>query len=272
MSAAAKRLKVGQPTISRRLQFLESEVGAPLFRRSVAGAHLTAAGERLVPHARKMAEWAAELERAAGAAESKPQGLVRVTAPPGVAFDFLAPFAGWLQRSQPGLRLEVLSTISYLDLSRGEAELALRMRPSPDLVTVASLTTRVAVHVSKSYAATLGKKPKLEALRWISWAPPFEDTPPAPQLRALIPNFVPAFTSDSFLVQMQAAYSGVGAMVLGTARSRHSPPRPLVPLDLPLGPYGKAELHLVATRSALEIPRVRAVAELLAEELTHAKQ
>ena len=45
MSRAAAALRVGQPTISRRLQFLEGELGYPLFRRSVSGVSLTAAGE-----------------------------------------------------------------------------------------------------------------------------------------------------------------------------------------------------------------------------------
>ncbi|WP_237077857.1 helix-turn-helix domain-containing protein [Myxococcus xanthus] len=49
---------IGQPTVSRRLAALEYAVGASLFRRGVDGAVLTAAGERLVSPAKKMAEWA----------------------------------------------------------------------------------------------------------------------------------------------------------------------------------------------------------------------
>lgn len=269
MSGAAKRLGVKQPTVSRRLQFLEGELGTALFHRSVGGAHLTAAGEKLVPSAKKMAEWAAELERTAAASDAKPEGLVRVTAPPGVAYDFLAPFAGWLAVKHPRLRLEVLTSISYLDLNRGEADLALRFRPSPELLEVASVKVDVAVHVSKGYAKQLGKRPRLDALRWISWSPPYEDVPPAPQLRALIPNFTPAFTADDYVVQVQAACAGVGAVAIGRQRSRHAFPRPLVPLDVPLGPHATSRLHLVCTKRALEIPRVRAVAELLTDELAH---
>ena len=62
-SGAARRLRIGQPTVSRRLAALEYAVGATLFRRSVDGAALTAAGERLVLPAKKMAEWAGELHR-----------------------------------------------------------------------------------------------------------------------------------------------------------------------------------------------------------------
>jgi len=65
LSAAAKRLRVTQPTVSRRLQELEETIGEPLFVRSVEGAALTSLGKRMVEPVRRMAEEAGELERIA---------------------------------------------------------------------------------------------------------------------------------------------------------------------------------------------------------------
>ena len=65
VSGAARRLQMAQPTVSRRLASLERAMGASLFRRSVSGAALTVAGERLLGPARRMAEWAGEVGRAA---------------------------------------------------------------------------------------------------------------------------------------------------------------------------------------------------------------
>jgi hypothetical protein len=59
-------------------------------------------------------------------------------------------------------------------------------------------------------------------------------------------------------------------MALGKVSHRFQLPTRLVPLDLDLGPHARAALHLVAAKSALDVPRVRAVAELLVEELEHA--
>lgn len=194
---------------------------------------------------------------------------MRLAAAPGVAFEFVAPFAAWLRTKYPDLRLEVLSAIEYLDLARGEAHLALRMRaPAPgDLTTVATLNHRNAVFVSRAYAAQLPKKASLADLRWIGWAPPYDQVPPNPQLAALIPNFRPAFTSDNFLVQLRAAEAGLGAMILGDVRHRFAKRDELVPLDVSLGPYSRSDLHLVCARSALDISHVRRVAELLRDEL-----
>lgn len=274
LSAAARQLELGQPTVTRRLAMLEYTVGAALFRRSVEGAALTSAGERLLGPARKMAEWAGELHRAAEARDGAPRGLVRVTSSPFICFDFLAPFAGFLAGKHPGLRLEVLSSVQYLDLARGEADLALRAKaPSnPDLQLVFSLEVESAVFVSKALKARLPRKPTLQTIPWVAWCPPFESIPPNPQLEALIPNFTPAFTADHFLVQLAAAEAGLGAMVLGRVSHRFSRESGLVPLELDLGAHGKQRLHLVCAKSALDIPRVRRVAELIVTELQRTRR
>ncbi|AGC49239.1 LysR family transcriptional regulator [Myxococcus stipitatus DSM 14675] len=275
-SAAATRLRIGQPTVSRKLAALEYQVGAKLFRRSVEGAALTAAGERLLQPARKMAEWAGEFQRAAESRDSTPKGLVRVTASPFFSFDFLAPFAGHVSGKYPGLRLEVQSTIQYADLGRGEADLALRSvaTKNADLTCVHTLELENAVFVSKALKAKLPKRPTLQQLPWVAWAPPYESVPPNPQLAALIPGFTPVFTTDNFLVMVAAVEAGVGAMVLGNFPHRFSTQRErgLVPLDVDLGAHGKQTLHLMCAKSALDIPRVRKVSELLVEELERVRR
>lgn len=272
MSRAATLLNLRQPTISRRLAALEDELGYPLFLRSASGVSLTAAGERWLVPAGKMAEWAGEVSRVAGGREERMSGVVRVAAAPGVAFDFLAPFASWLKTKEPRISLQLLTSIHYVDLARGEADLALRMRPAnqADLVTVASLRHRNAVFVAKSYAKQLPKRCTWADLRWICWAPPYEHLPPNPVLESLIPDFKPAFSTDNFLVMLRAVESGVGAMVLGHLRHRFTNIGSLVPLRLDLESHSHSELHLVCAKSALEIPRVKLVADRLADEIARA--
>jgi hypothetical protein len=88
----------------------------------------------------------------------------------------------------------------------------------------------------------------------------------------MIPDFQPAFAADDFIVQRRAAEEGVGAVFLGCVRHRYSSPSALVPLGLELGVHARSALHLVCAKSALGVPRVRAVAELLAEELAWAQR
>lgn len=274
LTEAARRLKVGQPTVSRRLGELEERLGYPLFQRSVEGASLTSQGERWLVPARHMAEWAGELLRAAERADAEPVGVVRISAPPGVAYDFVAPFARALRDRHPKLSLEVSSRVEYVDLVRREADSALRMREpnQRDLVCVATLTHKNDAFVAPSYKARLPRRPALADIDWIGWAPPFEGLTPNKELAAMIPGLRLAFAADDFIVQRRAAEAGVGAIFLGCTRHRFSDESALVPLGLDLGPHATSALHLVCAKSALGIPRVRAVAELLAEELTWAQQ
>ena len=268
LSAAAKALRVAQPTVSRRLADLEARLGEPLFVRSADGAALTVYGERLVEPARRMAEWAAELERAAEGRETSPRGVVRLTTAPGLAFDFCTPFAGWLKGELPDVRIEIVSTVQYLDLVRREADLALRIEhPSErDLVTLASIAVVAVPFASRAYAAKLGKRPRLEDVDFIGWTAAMDHLAPNTHLARAIPGWVPAFASDDYLVQLRAAEVGLGVVFLARARHRFSRDIGLVEVDIGIPPV-PSSVHLVAAKSSLAIPRVRAVADHLAREL-----
>ena len=219
-----------------------------------------------------MSEWAAEVNRTAERAETTPSGSVRITAPPGVAFDFLAPFASWMKERLPDVHLEVISTIEYLDLSRRAADLALRFA-SPvqrDVVTLARVDLEVAAFASPAYARSLPRRYTMRDVGWIAWAPPLEHLSPNPELARAIRDFRPVFASDDFLVQQRAAQAGLGAIFLGRVEHRFSAASgggELVELDIDLGELRRT-LYLAGARGALEIPRVRAVADLLVAELT----
>ncbi len=274
LTEAARRLRLGQPTVSRRLRELEDNLGYPLFTRSVDGATLTSQGERWLEPARRMAEWAGELKSESELGEASPSGIVRITAPPGVAYDFVAPFGRLVREKYPKIQLQVLSRVEYVDLSRREADIALRGRAPTqrDLTVVHSFTHLNDAFVSKSYAKKLPKRPQLQDLDFIAWGPPFEQFPPNPQLHALIPDFRPAFAADDFIVQVRAAEAGVGAVFMQKLRHRFNRDSPLVPLGLDLGQHAKNTVLVVCAKSALGVARVRAVAELLKEELLLAEE
>jgi len=257
-----------------RLAELEAALGEALFARGVAGATATPFGERLLEPARRMAEWAVEAERAAERSQAAPAGVVRITAPPGVAFDFVAPFAARVREKYPEIRVQVLSRVEYLDLARREADIALRSRipTQRDLTVVHSFTHRNDAFATKAYLTTLPPKPSMSQIGFIAWAPPFEQFPPNPQLLALIPHFKPVFASDDYIVQLRAAEAGLGAIFMQKVRHRFNRHSNLVPLGLDLGPHAKNAVHVVCAKSALRVARIRAVAELLKDELLHAEQ
>jgi DNA-binding transcriptional LysR family regulator len=277
VSAAARRLQVAQPTVTRRLRELEEALGAPLFARGPGGVALTARGEAMLEPARQMSTWAAELSRTAQQSAGVPEGVVRITAPPGVAKGVLAPFAVTLRRRHPRLRLQVISSVEYLDLGRGQADLAIRMRPVErdesrrDLLVMASTSVPVAAYASASYVASLSSAPTPADIDWIAWGPPLEHLPPSAALSALIPGFEPAFSADDFLVQFAAAEAGVGAIILGDFGPAFAP-HALVKVPIDLSAYGPSTISLVAAKRAMGITRVRAVADALVDVFRATRQ
>jgi DNA-binding transcriptional LysR family regulator len=270
LSGAARALRLGQPTLSRRIGLLEERLDGPLFVRRPDGVTPTALAERLVPVARRMAEWASDAERVVAGGERAPEGRVRIAAPPGVAFDFLAPLAAVLRKRVSGVRLEVLADVEYVSLARGEADLALRARAPTehDLVGLAAIPLQAAVLASRDYARRLPRRYGLADLDWIAWAPPFEHAPPNPQLRAMLgERFRPVFTSNDYLVQLAAMAAGVGAMALGRPFHRLSGAGKFVELAVDLGPAGKSTFHLIVAKRMVDVPRIRAVVDVLLGEL-----
>src|SRR5215469_8260475 len=246
LSGAARRLKVSQPTLSRRIAEMEYEVGEALFVRKNQGVALTKTARRLLPAAQGMAQWATEANRSLDAKNSPVRGRVRITTAPAFAFDFLAPFAETLKKTHPQITLEVLATVERLNLSRGEADIALRKHPSddPDLITLDEVLVPAGAYASKDYVRKLPAKYDFRDVDWIAWAGAHEMVSPNPELAAKIPEFRPAFTSDDYNVQVAACQAGVGAMILLKTPHRLARPGELVELKLKLPPTLRGSLAL----------------------------
>lgn len=265
INQAAQDLGLGQATVSRRLASLEARVGHALFLRGVNGVTATPLAEHMALPAKRMAECATEVTQAAAFGEPRVAGVVRVTAPPLVCVTLLVQFATRLRKLYPLIRLEVLSGVRYFDLARGEADLALRSVQDKhgDLASVARITHQNHVYAAKALCKTLEPPYEFAKLPWLGWSREFDHMLPNAMLRSLIPNFEPVFTSDDFLVMVNAAEAGVGVVAMADPIARLLHRSALVPLDIDLGPYNTAETHLVGTASALRLPKVRAVADAL---------
>ncbi|MDD2700142.1 MAG: LysR family transcriptional regulator [Sideroxydans sp.] len=265
LSAAARMLRLGQPTLSRRIAELEAAVGDALFERKNQGTILTAAGEKLLPAAQRMAEWATEAELSVKKQSNLPEGKVRIAAPPGIAYEVVAPLAARIRKQHPQIRIEVLSGVEVLNLGRGEADLSLRSEKpvDADLICVDEICSAMRVYTSKAYAKKLPVKPGLADLDWICWAAPYDTMRTNLELSALIPDFKPAFTSDDYIVQYAACVAGVGAMVLPQILHQGSA---LQELDIDLGPGAVGYLYMVSHKRHRHLPKVQLVMDYISRE------
>ena len=131
LRAAGRALGLSQPTVARRLAEFEITFGGPtLFDRLPEGAHLNAAGERLVPAAERAELAMLTLERRRAAASPALNGTVRVSAGECAAGFLARCLSGATTAPLPaGITLELLQTLQPANLVRREADLALRHQP-----------------------------------------------------------------------------------------------------------------------------------------------
>ena len=131
LRGAGRALGLSQPTVARRLAEFEATFGGPtLFDRLPEGAHLNAAGERLVAAAERVEQAMLTLERRRAAASPALIGTVRVTTGDCAAGFLARCLSGATTSPLPvGITLELVQSAEPLNLARREADLALRHEP-----------------------------------------------------------------------------------------------------------------------------------------------
>ena len=136
LSAAAIALKVTQPTISRQLAALETELNVTLFERTGRSVVLTEAGFDLLDHVRSMADAANLMSLAASGKSQAIEGQVRITASEMTAAFLLPSTLDRLRATAPDLEIEIVADNTVRDLLLREADIALRhVRPDqPNLI------------------------------------------------------------------------------------------------------------------------------------------
>ena len=268
LSGAARVLKLGQPTLSRRIAELEEVVGVALFERQSYGSTLTPLGLKLLPAAQSMAQWAHEAELNVNQQSALPQGKVRIAAPAGIAYVLVVPLAAKIRRLHPQMQMEVLSGVEVLNLGRGETDISLRTRKpaDKDLVCVDEMASPLRVFVSKEYASRLSPEPQLADLDWICWAPPYDELRTNVELRARISDFQPTLTSDDYIVQLAACRAGVGAMVLPQMFNRYAREQDLQALDIALWPDARIVLYMVCHKRHRHLAKVQLAMDIISDE------
>jgi DNA-binding transcriptional LysR family regulator len=136
LSAAARKLGLTQPTLSRQVAAIEQVMGVTLFERVGKSMALTPTGLDLLEHARAMGAAAEALSLAATGSSQAVRGVVSVSATDVVASVLLPPLVKKLHDQEPGITIDVIPSNALSDLLRREADIAIRhVKPEqPELI------------------------------------------------------------------------------------------------------------------------------------------
>src|SRR5262245_26309722 len=127
LNAAARALGTTQPTVSRRLDTLERRIGAKLFERATSGVSPTALCAALVEALNHMEEGALAVERRIAGRDTGLQGTITVTSLAWFGDDILAPLLARFSARHGLVTIHLINDPRRFNLSRGEADIALRI-------------------------------------------------------------------------------------------------------------------------------------------------
>jgi DNA-binding transcriptional LysR family regulator len=129
LSGASRRLDVEHTTVARRIDRLESQLGATLFDRSREGYELTEVGLALLPHAEAMEGAALAAAEQIGGAEVAAHGVVRLGVPEVFGVKVVAPLLVGLLDQHPDLQIDLLALPRFANLANREADLGVMLDP-----------------------------------------------------------------------------------------------------------------------------------------------
>lgn len=166
-SAAAERLHLSQPAISKRVALLEEQIGNPLFDRVARTVHLTDVGRTLLPYARKVLQDVEEARRALSHLTANVAGRLSIGTSHHIGLHRLPP----VLRAYTGAYPEVDLDIQFMDsevaceaVLAGKLELGivtLPTQPLPQLRAQLVWPDPLAVVVAPSHPLAALKKPRL---------------------------------------------------------------------------------------------------------------
>lgn len=136
LAPAAAHLGINPSTAFRRLAAVEAALGTRLFERHRSGYVPTPAGEAMAAAAARMEEEVARFDREVADRALTPSGTLRVTAAATLVTDLLMPMLGRFRSRYPAVQVDLVVSEEALNLSRRDADVALRATrdPPPNLV------------------------------------------------------------------------------------------------------------------------------------------
>lgn len=269
LSAAARKLDLTQPSLSRQIAALEAQMRLPLFDRIGRRLVLTATGAALLDHVAQMDGGAAGFALAARAQSADLSEPVSLSVTDAFAAYTLPQVALRLQAAAPDLRLNVIVTNRFSDLHRREADIALRHAPpdTDDLRGDALPPAQAHFYASRDWIARHGMpRDWAELLR----AGLLGTDDPARFARYLTAAGLPTiatdfhFCADSSVALWEMARAGLGACAMLRDIAARSDAMVQVLPDLP--PI-EVPFWIVTHARLYHAPRIRLVRDVLRDVL-----
>ena len=271
LADAARILKTSPATVGRRIAALEARLGARLFDRNQTGYTLAKGGEAIRARAEEVEDAVLKLERQALGRDLRPVGKVRLATVNEIAATLIAPQLGEFRRCYPEIVLEVVEARDFANLTRREADIALRTRRPEhgDLMIRQVGWWKSGLYAAKSYAEAHSLKAglaDLSGLDIITWTEECAHLPGGPWFAEHARRSNVAFEANSRHIHYSACKAGIGLAILPCLSADRDPD--LVRL-LPPEQVITADLYLLVHRDLSATARIRAVLDFFCARISN---
>jgi DNA-binding transcriptional LysR family regulator len=263
--SAAQALGMSHSTVVRRVERLESDLGARLFDRDFTGYRPTPAGQTLLHSALKAEEALLAADRQLHGSDASLSGEITLTMPDILAYYFLMPELVTFTERYPEIDLKMLISYDVFDLARREADIALRAygtsrMPPEDLVGRRLISVPSCYYASETYLERHDPAAENTTARWVGWG---EDEPHPEWVRNSPYPHIPAYGYlDNAMLQAKAVECGLG---LGTLPCFVGDALPGV-VRLPgCEPYSNYDLWMLTHPDLRDTARHRVFREFIAD-------
>ena len=215
LSGAAKLLKINHSTVFRRINIIENNLNVRFFERMPTGYVLTEAGNIAMHTAKRVDDEMNGLARTLVGKDLRLQGTIRVTSPEGVSLKLLQPIFALFLKENPDIQIDLVVTGSTLQLSRREADLAVRVTNKPPDTSIGRKIChfRFAIYASRQYLKTK-KDTILKDHNWILLDDSSNWFPQSVWKKMGHPGAKIIFSSDSTMAVVNAVKDGLGVAPL----------------------------------------------------------
>lgn len=272
MPGAATALGINHSTVFRRLGQIEEALGIKLFERHRNGYALTSAGEEMVAIAERLDGDINAFTRKIAGSEVAPAGELRVTTNDSLLVDLLTPLFGAFQQKFPDIRLDIILSNQALNLSRRDADVAIRATDHPP----ETLVGRRAAFIAWALYGRAQDFPDPAAVseehlfqrRWISMGDQFGQFNVVKYAREHVPSEQIVYKVNTVLGLAEAVESGLG---IGHLPCFIADKRPALKRLAPLEDGFGADLWLLTHPDLRSSARVRVFLDFLAAEIAKLK-
>ena len=267
--AAGRALKISQSTVQRRLAELERKLGRDLVKRHTTGYRLTEFGEQMLPFAERIEHAVQTFEQHKTTIERGETGVIRLTCPEPIMYRITQ--SALLDRfhvKHPGLKVEFVMSDKYLDITKGDADVALRSGDTEDAILVGKKIADSiwAIYASRQYIERHGRPESVQQLGQHALIG-FEDSMARHRAATWLSQAVPGANIvarvNSILGLVSAVKSGVGIAPLPIALGESE--ADLVQVIAPV-PELKRSWRLLTHPDLRRMPRIVAFFDFIDEE------